>query len=179
LAEIITGLKDRTGKVQIPGFYDKVMPPSADEIDAWERLPFDEKDFLTKQIGGTALVGESDFALLHRIWARPTLEVHGMPGGFAGDGAKTIIPAVAKAKNSMRLVPDMVPEEILAAFRSYVESLTPLGATISVNVLSASPGMVVNTQNRFVRDAANALKKVFGSDVVYVRCGGSILVAAP
>jgi len=178
LAEIITGLKDRNGTVNIPGFYSRVAPPSTEELDAWQRLPFDETEFLEKQIGGTALVGESGYSVLHRIWARPTLEVHGMPGGFAGEGAKTIIPAVAKAKISMRLVPDMDPEEIIASIRSRVKELTPPGITSQLSVLSASRAMVVTTENPFVKLAAEALEQVFSQQTVYVRCGGSIPVAA-
>jgi len=178
LAEIITGLKDRNGKVNIANFYERVAPPSAEELDAWKRLPFDEQEFLEKQIGGTALVGESGYCVLHRIWARPTLEVHGMPGGFAGDGAKTIIPAVAKAKISMRLVPDMQPDEIIASMKASVNELTPPGITTEIRILSASRGMVVTTENRFVKMAAQALEEVFATQPVYVRCGGSIPVAA-
>jgi acetylornithine deacetylase/succinyl-diaminopimelate desuccinylase-like protein len=141
-------------------------------------LPFDEKEFLEKQIGGTALVGENGYSVLHRIWARPTLEVHGMPGGFSGEGAKTIIPAVAKAKISMRLVPNMQPEEIITSMKARVNELTPPGITTEIHILSASRGMVVTTENRFVRMAAQALEEVFAQQTVYVRCGGSIPVAA-
>src|SRR5215467_10770790 len=106
IAEIITALKDRDGRILIPGFLDKVAPPSAKEREAWARLPFDEREYTSKEMGAPALVGEPDVQLFERLWARPTLEVHGIRGGFTGEGAKTVIPARAVAKISTRLVAD-------------------------------------------------------------------------
>ncbi len=93
LAEIITGLKGPDGKIRIPGFYRRVRKPSRKELEAWKRLPFKEKEFLKKEVGSTALVGEKGIPVLERLWARPTLEVHGIRGGFTGEGAKTVIRA--------------------------------------------------------------------------------------
>jgi len=101
LAEIITGLKGRDGKIRIPGFYRSVKPPPRPELASWKKLPFNERRFLEKEVAATALVGERGFSALERMWARPTLEVHGIRGGFTGEGAKTVIPAVAAAKLSM------------------------------------------------------------------------------
>jgi len=109
LAQIIAGLKDREGKILIPGFYDDVEMPSAEEKAAWKRLPFDEEHYREKEVGSPVLTGEAGHSVLERTWARPTLDVHGMPGGFTGAGAKTVIPARATAKVSMRLVPSMKP----------------------------------------------------------------------
>ena len=111
MAEILTGLKDAAGKILIPGFYEDVEPPAPAEKEAWKRLPFDEKKYLDAEIGATSLVGEEGFSVLERTWARPTLEVHGIRGGFVGEGAKTVIPAKATAKVSMRLVPAMDPDK--------------------------------------------------------------------
>src|SRR6201996_8733450 len=118
LAQIIAGLKDREGKILIPGFYDDVSAPSADELKAWKALPFDEEEYREKEMGASALVGEKGFSTLERPWARPTLDVHGIVGGFIGAGAKTVIPAKATAKVSMRLVPDMTPQKTFQQYKA-------------------------------------------------------------
>ena len=109
IAEILCALKDRDGHILIPGFYDRVVPPSAMEREAWARLPFDEEEYTEVEMGAPELVGEPEVPLFERVWARPTLEVHGIRGGFIGEGAKTVIPARATAKISTRLVADQRP----------------------------------------------------------------------
>ena len=111
IAEILSALKDREGHIRIPGFYDRVEPPSEKERHAWAQLPFNEEEYKEKEVGVKELVGEPEVTLFERLWARPTLEVHGIRGGFIGEGAKTVIPARALAKLSMRLVADQRPEE--------------------------------------------------------------------
>ena len=111
LAQILAKLKDEEGRILIPGIYDAVAKPTEAELRAWKSLPFVEEEYRAGAVGSTELVGEPEFSVLERLWARPTLEVHGMPGGFIGVGAKTVIPAVAVAKVSLRLVPDMTPED--------------------------------------------------------------------
>ena len=125
LAQVIAQLKDGEGRILIPGFYDRVVAPDAAELEAWRKLPFDEEHYRKTEVGSSVLTGEPGYSVLERTWARPTLDVHGMPGGFIGAGAKTVIPAKATAKVSMRLVPNMSPEEAFAQYRMYVESLTP------------------------------------------------------
>src|SRR5664279_5699171 len=112
LIEIISKLKDADGKVLIPGFYDDVQKPTADELKAWDRLPFNEEDYRKAEVGSNVLTGEPGYSVMYRTWARPTLEVHGMPGGFVAPGAKTVIPAKASAKVSMRMVPNQDPNDI-------------------------------------------------------------------
>src|SRR5690348_5288219 len=102
LVEIISKLKDAKGRILIPGFYSKVKAPTAAELKAWKRLPFKEEHYRKTEVGSKVLTGEPGYSVLYRTWARPTLEVHGMPGGFTGEGAKTVIPAKAAAKVSMR-----------------------------------------------------------------------------
>ena len=109
LAQIIAQLKDSAGRILIPGFYDAIKPPSADELRTWQQLPFDEEHYRLTEVGSSRLTGEPGYSVLERTWARPSLDVHGMPGGFTGAGAKTVIPAKAVAKVSMRLVPDQNP----------------------------------------------------------------------
>ncbi|HLI30694.1 MAG TPA: dipeptidase, partial [Terriglobia bacterium] len=172
LAEILAGLKGRDGKIRIPGFYKRVRRPSAKELAAWKRLPFKEKEFLRKEVGSPALTGEKGYSVLERLWVRPTLEVHGIRGGFTGEGAKTVIPAVATAKISMRLVPDMEPEEAARQFSSYVKKLTPQGIRTTVRVLSSAPASVMSTGNRYIEAAAEAMEQVFKKKTVYMRSGG-------
>src|ERR1700744_171451 len=135
LAQIIAGRKDREGKILIPGFYDDVEAPSAEEKAAWKRLPFDEEHYRQTEVGSPSLVGEKGYSVLERTWARPTLDVHGMPGGFIGAGAKTVIPAKATAKVSMRLVPDMTAEETFAKYQAFVESIQPAGVEVKVRLI--------------------------------------------
>ena len=117
LVELLSKLKDANGRINIPGMYDDVEPPAAAEKHSWSILPFDEKDFLSHEVGSTRLTGEPGYPVLERVWARPTLEVHGIAGGFTGAGAKTVIPARATAKVSMRMVPNQNPEKIIAAYK--------------------------------------------------------------
>jgi acetylornithine deacetylase/succinyl-diaminopimelate desuccinylase-like protein len=178
MAEILAGLKDSTGRILIPGFYDDVEPPAPAEKEAWKRLPFDENKYLETEIGATSLVGEEGYSVLERTWARPTLEVHGIRGGFVGEGAKTVIPARAAAKVSMRLVPAMDPGKAYQQYTKHVESLTPRGTKVSVRLFAKSPASLVNPQNRFIETAARALEETFGAKTVYIRSGGSIPVVS-
>jgi acetylornithine deacetylase/succinyl-diaminopimelate desuccinylase-like protein len=174
LAQIIAGLKDREGKILIPAFYDDLEPPSAEEKAAWERLPFDEEHYRDTEVGSPVLTGEAGYSVLERTWARPTLDVHGMPGGFTGAGAKTVIPARATAKVSMRLVPAMTPQKAFAQYKAFVESLAPKGVTVEVRLIHSGDPIVVGTDNPYVTAAKEAMHQVFGKDTVFVRGGGSI-----
>jgi len=177
VAQIIAALKGPDGKIRIPGFYRRVKKPSKKELDAWKRLPFNEKAYLRKEVGATALSGEKGFGVLERTWARPTLEVHGIRGGFTGEGAKTVIPAVATAKISMRLVPEMNPKEVIRQYTAYVKKLTPKGIQTKVRVISSAPASVVSTENHFISAAAEAMEQIFKKKTVYMRSGGSIPIA--
>ncbi len=139
IAEILSTLKDREGHIKIPGFYDRVVPPSAKERAAWARLPFDEKDYKEKEVGVKELVGEPEVPLFERLWARPTLEVHGIRGGFIGEGAKTVIPARALAKLSMRLVSDQRPDEATAQLQKAVAAACPKGVTAEYRPIHSAP----------------------------------------
>jgi acetylornithine deacetylase/succinyl-diaminopimelate desuccinylase-like protein len=174
LAQMISKLKDENGKILIPSFYDKVSKPTADELKAWKALPFDEEHYRESEIGSKELTGEPGYSVLERTWARPTLDVHGMPGGFTGAGAKTVIPAKALAKVSMRLVPDMTPAESFAKYKAYVESIVPKGVEVTVRMIHSGDPIVVSTENRFVRAATESMRQVFGKETVFVRGGGSI-----
>jgi acetylornithine deacetylase/succinyl-diaminopimelate desuccinylase-like protein len=174
LAQVIAPLKDSNGRILIPGFYDKVESPSADELKAWKRLPFEEEHYRASEIGSRELCGEPGFSVQERTWVRPTMDVHGMPGGFIGAGAKTVIPAKATAKISFRLVPDMHPKEVFAQYKSFVESLQPKGVELRVRLIHSGEPIVVQTNNPYIQAATRAMYQVFGKETVFIRSGGSI-----
>jgi len=176
LAELLSKCKDANGVIQIPGMYDDVAPPAPAEKDSWQRLPFQERDFLGKEVGSTALTGEPGYSVLERVWARPTLEVHGIAGGFTGAGAKTVIPSKATAKVSFRLVPNQNPDKIVAAFREFLEKNAPKGIKLDLRVLSAGPAIMVDPSNPAIQTAARAFADMLGKPTVFTRSGGSIPV---
>jgi acetylornithine deacetylase/succinyl-diaminopimelate desuccinylase-like protein len=178
IAEILSTLKDREGHIRIPGFYDRVQQPSQKERAAWARLPFDEQEYKDKEVGVKELVGEPEVPLFERLWARPTLEVHGIRGGFTGEGAKTVIPARALAKLSMRLVADQRPDEATAQLQKAVAAACPKGVTAEFKPIHSAPPSLVNPDNKFIQAAAEAMKQVFGKETVYIRSGGSIPIVA-
>jgi len=174
IAEIICALKDRDGRIRIPGFYDRVVPPSGKERAAWAQLPFNAEEYRQHELGVKQLVGEPEIPLFERTWARPTLEVHGIRGGFIGEGAKTVIPARAVAKISTRLVADQRPDEATAQIQAAIKAACPPSVEAEFRVIHAAPPSLVNPDNRFIAAAASALQQVFGRPTVYVRSGGSI-----
>ena len=178
LAQIISKLKDENGKILIPGFYDRVAKPSADELKAWKNLPFNEEEYRKNEVGSKELTGEPGFSVQERTWARPTVEVHGMPGGFTGAGAKTVIPSKATAKVSMRIVPDMKPEEAFEQYKKYVMSIVPKGIELKVKLLSMGEPSIIPTDNPYIKASTAAMKEVFGKDTVFIRSGGSIPIVA-
>jgi acetylornithine deacetylase/succinyl-diaminopimelate desuccinylase-like protein len=174
LVELLSKLKDANGVIQIPGIYDDVEPPDPAEKHSWTTLPFDEKEFLKNEVGSTRLTGEPGYSVLERVWARPTLEVHGIAGGFTAAGAKTVIPARATAKVSIRLVPKQDPQKIIAAYKKFVKEKTPAGIETEVRVLSAGPAIIVNPDHPAIHVAAQSFRDILGKETVFIRSGGSI-----
>ncbi len=174
LVELLAKLKDSNGVIQIPGMYDDVQAPAPAEKKSWETLPFNDAEFLNKEVGSSTLTGEPGYSVLERVWARPTLEVHGIAGGFTAAGAKTVIPATATAKVSMRLVPNQNAEKIVAAYKKFVQENAPAGIEVEVRVLSAGEAIMVNPDHPAIHVAAQAFKDVLGRETVFVRSGGSI-----
>jgi acetylornithine deacetylase/succinyl-diaminopimelate desuccinylase-like protein len=174
LIELLAKAKDAKGVIQIPGIYDDVQAPAAAELESWKSLPFEEKQFLAKEVGAAALTGEGQYSVLERVWARPTLEVHGIAGGFTAAGAKTVIPAKATAKVSFRLVPKQDPDKVIAAFKKWVASNTPAGIKTEVRVLSSAPAVVVDANFAGLQIAAKAFSDMLGRPTVLTRSGGSI-----
>jgi len=174
LAQILAGLKDENGHILIPGFYDDIIPPSPEELAAWQSLPFDEEQYRIHEVGSKQLVGEAGYSVLERTWARPTLEVHGIPGGFIGAGAKTVIPAKALAKVSMRLVPGMTPVKSFDLYKKYVAKLVPPGVDVEVRLIHSGDPCLIPVDNPYIQAATRALREVWGKETVFIRSGGSI-----
>lgn len=174
LVELLAKAKNADGVIQIPGFYDAVREPAPAEKESWDSLPFDQSEYLASEIGATAITGEPGRSVFEKTWSRPTLEVHGIGGGFTGAGSKTVIPAKAIAKVSFRLVPDQDPETIVAAFREWVAANAPAGVTFEVRLLGSSPGLLVNPDHPAIAVAAEAFADSLGRKTVFTRSGGSI-----
>src|SRR5204863_3564736 len=135
---------ERNGHILIPGFYDRVVPPSDKESAAWKSLPFDEKEYTEKEMGAHELVGEPGVPLFERVWARPTLEVHGIRGGFTGEGAKTVIPARATAKISTRLVANLTVKSSIEMMQAAVKAACPSSVTAELKVLHSGEASLTN-----------------------------------
>jgi acetylornithine deacetylase/succinyl-diaminopimelate desuccinylase-like protein len=176
LARIISELKGRNGVVRVPGFYDEVVMLDEVARHRLAELPFDEEAFRAR-IGVPELVGEADFSVLEREGARPTLDVNGIWGGFEGTGSKTIIPAHAHAKVSMRLVANQDPSRIWEHFREYVLQVAPPGVTVEVQNLGEGRPSSTSIDHPVVQAAARALEATFGRKPVFTRAGGSIPIA--
>ncbi len=176
LARVIAELKGRSGHVTIPGFYDHVRPPSAEELRSWDRPP-EYGETLRRLMGASALEGEAEFPPIQRMWSRPTLDAHGFLSGFVGEGEKTVIPARAMAKVSMRLVPDQDPDAIAERLVPYVRSLSTPGVEVEVRVLGTCRPFLCGADHRAATVAREAFRAAFGKETRLVRSGGSIPVA--
>jgi acetylornithine deacetylase/succinyl-diaminopimelate desuccinylase-like protein/molybdopterin-guanine dinucleotide biosynthesis protein A len=174
LARIVAALQSPTGKVLVPGFYDRVRKLSARERREVRRLPFDARDWLASAGSPPAPWGEPGYHVLERIWARPTLEVNGIWGGYQGEGAKTIIPSRASAKISMRLVPDQTPAEIEAKLARYVKRIAPREVKVTVTGLHGGAAFLSDVDHPAFRATERALERAFGRAPVLTREGGSI-----
>ena len=175
LAQILAQMKDKGGRIRIPGFYDDVVDLTEEERDAWRRLPFNEKQY-RKDLGAPKLFGESGYSTLERVWARPTFEVNGLLSGFTGEGAKTVLPAVAMAKVSMRLVPNQDPDKVAQLFEDYVKKIAPKTVDVKVTRMHGGRPWMTDYHNDYVQAASRAIEKGFGQKPVFNREGGSIPV---
>ena len=176
LARIIAQMHDEQGRVTLPGFYDDVAEPSEQELADWQRLPFSEEEY-AKRVGVEPVGGEKDRTVLERIWSRPTLDCNGIIGGYCGPGAKTVLPAWANAKISMRLVPNQLPEKVIEAFNQFVASHCPDGVKASINVISQSRPLLISPDSAAVDVVRRSLQEAFSARPVLTRAGGSVPVA--
>ncbi len=177
LAEIIAKLKDEDGVIQIPGFYDDVEPMTDEMREAYDKLPFDEEGY-KKDLNLKAVHGEKEYSTLERASARPSLDVNGLWSGYQGEGAKTVLPAKAGAKISMRLVPDQDPNKIAKLFTDYVNSLAPDTLTVEVEEHHGGHPVVIDLDFYGLKAAAKAFEEVYNKDVLFAREGGSIPIVA-
>jgi acetylornithine deacetylase/succinyl-diaminopimelate desuccinylase-like protein len=177
LGQILAQMKDRGGRIKVPGFYDDVRELKDEERAEWKRLPFNETRY-RKELGAPRLFGESGYSTLERVWARPTFEVNGLLSGFTGDGAKTVIPATAMAKVSMRLVPDQLPDKIAELFEAYLKKISPKTVDVKLTRMHGGKPWMAAFDNPYVQAAGRAIEQGFGKSPVFNREGGSIPVVS-
>jgi acetylornithine deacetylase/succinyl-diaminopimelate desuccinylase-like protein len=177
LGQILSQMKDKGGRIKIPGFYDDVRPLTDEERAEWKKLPFNETRY-RKELGAPKLFGESGYTTLERVWARPTFEVNGLLAGFTGEGAKTVIPAAAMAKVSMRLVPNQDPAKIGDLFEAYAKKVAPKTVELTLTRMHGGKPWMADFDNPFVQAAGRAIERGFGKTPVYNREGGSIPVVS-
>jgi acetylornithine deacetylase/succinyl-diaminopimelate desuccinylase-like protein len=177
LAQVLAQMKDRGGRIKVPGFYDDVVPLKPEERAEFAKLPFNEKKY-RQDLGAPRLFGETGYSTLERVWARPTFEVNGLLSGFTGEGAKTVIPATAMAKVSMRLVPNQDPQKIGDLFEAYLKKITPKTVELKLTRMHGGQPWMTAFDNPFVQAAGRAIEQGFGQRPVFNREGGSIPVVA-
>jgi acetylornithine deacetylase/succinyl-diaminopimelate desuccinylase-like protein len=174
LVRVLGRLKTENGEIHVPGLYEAVTPPTELELDTWNNLPFDREDFLRTEVTGKKLTGLSGRSVFERVWALPTFEIHGIKGGFTGEGAKTVIPAQAMAKVSLRLVPGQSFEEVAQALERAVASAAPDYAEVKVTQLHGGDPVQVDVDAPAFAVLDEAFLEVVGREAVRVRAGGSI-----
>lgn len=177
LVKMLAALVDDRGRVQVPGFYDDVVPLTELERKQFAALPYDEREFMAA-IGVDALRGEEGFTNLERRWARPTCDINGLTSGYQGEGAKTVLPAKASAKFSFRLVPKQDPAKLKAALQAMLEKLVPPGIKMELIGYHGAPGVVVPLESPYMAAAVRAVEHGFGRKPVFIREGGSIPVVS-
>ncbi|MCP4357510.1 MAG: dipeptidase [Chloroflexi bacterium] len=177
LGHLIAKLKDEDGHILIPGFYDGVRPLTEQERDILARFPFDEAVWLA-ETGAPRPWGESEYNLVERLGARPTLDVHGILGGYTGPGSKTVLPASVHAKFSMRLVPNQDPADIEAKVHQYLAEIIPPTVSYELQFSSGAPASISDLNMPAMQAAVAASTAAFGQEPVFMREGGSIPVVS-
>ncbi len=175
LCDLLSKMKDKNGKITIPHFYDDVLPLTKKERENYLKLKFNEKAYM-RELGVKELFGEKGFTTLERTWARPTLEINGIWGGYTGAGAKTVLPSKAYAKISMRLVPNQTPKKVEKLLADYLKRNVAKSVTYKLETLHGGEPAITPIDNVAIQTAAVAMKKAFGKEPVFIREGGSIPV---
>lgn len=173
LARLLASFHDEQGRVTIPGYYDSVKEMSSEEIEMMKGLPFDEAAFM-KDVGSPKTWGESGYSMLHRRWARPTFDVNGIYGGYMKEGSSTIIPSMAGAKVSMRLVPDQKADEIERLFEETVRARVPDTVTLEIKSHASCDPYLADVTSAGMKAARRAVAMGFGKEPVLIREGGSL-----
>jgi acetylornithine deacetylase/succinyl-diaminopimelate desuccinylase-like protein len=174
LVRLLAKLKDADGEIQIPKLYKAVEPPAKAELKSWKQLPFDKAAFLREEVTGQVLTGRKEYSVFERVWALPTFEIHGIKGGFTGEGAKTVIPAQATAKVSLRLVPGQTYAKVAKQLERAVAALAPRWADVHVKLLHGGDPVQVDVSHPAFEPLDAAFASVTGRAAVRVRAGGSI-----
>lgn len=177
LSKMMAGLIDDQGRIQVPGFYDDVEPITEQEKEQFAKLNFSEAD-LARDLDVKELVGEQGYSTMERGWTRPTFDINGMWSGYQGQGAKTVLPSVAGAKFSFRLVPNQDPQKIIEAVRAKLTELCPPGIEMRLNAMHGAPGFVLPLDSPFMKAASRAVEIGFGAEPVFIRSGGTIPVVS-
>lgn len=177
LTEILASFRDEHGTIQVEGFYDKVLPLTEEERQAYQDLNFDE-EALKEEIGVKELFGEEGFTYLEQTWARPTLEINGVFGGFSGEGIKTVLPAEAGAKITCRLVPDQDPNEIVALLKAHIEKHKPKGVDVTVSEFDKGAPYLTPFDHPLIQAAGRSYERVYNVPTAFTRGGGSIPIVA-
>jgi acetylornithine deacetylase/succinyl-diaminopimelate desuccinylase-like protein len=177
LAKMIASCHDENNHISIPGFYDDVVKPTAEEIKLMAEAPFDEGEY-TKDLGVSALWGEKGYTVWERTGIRPTLELNGIWGGYTGEGAKTVLPSRASAKISARLVPNQSSKKITKILLEYFRSIAPEGVTVHAEEHHGGEPYMTPIDSRAYKAAAKAIETTFGKAPIPVRGGGSIPICA-
>jgi acetylornithine deacetylase/succinyl-diaminopimelate desuccinylase-like protein len=174
LVRLLASLKDESGRIQISKLYKSVLRPTKAELRDWKRLPFKKKDYLRDEITGKAITGLKQYSVFERTWALPTFEIHGIRGGFVGEGAKTVIPAAATAKVSLRLVPGLPFAQVAKWLERAARANAPKHADVDVKILHGGDPVQVDVGDPAFAVLDAAFKEVVGKPAVRVRAGGSI-----
>ncbi|HWL26455.1 MAG TPA: dipeptidase [Ureibacillus sp.] len=177
LTEILASFRNEDGQILVEGFYDKVLPLTDEERQAYKDLNFDE-EALKEEIGVKELFGEKGYSYLEQTWARPTLEINGVFGGFSGEGIKTVLPAEAGAKITCRLVPNQDPEEIVDLLRKHIEKHKPAGVEITVSEFDKGAPFITPFDHPVIQAAGRSYEKVYNVPTAYTRGGGSVPIVA-
>jgi acetylornithine deacetylase/succinyl-diaminopimelate desuccinylase-like protein len=177
LVDVLAAMHDEKGRVAVPGFYDGVRAPSAEQVAQWRNLDFSGEKFLA-DIGLREPAGEAGCSVLEQLWSRPTLEFNGITGGYQGIGTKTVIPAKASAKITCRLVAGQHPDKILKAIEDFVRAHLPKDCTVAFRASQGSPAIAFATSTPSMQAAAKALAQEWGRPTVMMGCGASIPIVA-
>jgi acetylornithine deacetylase/succinyl-diaminopimelate desuccinylase-like protein len=177
LSELISRMKNSEGVIQLPGFYDDVLPLSQEEKTALEKLGMDDK-FYKDQTGVKRLYGEKGFSSTERVGARPTLDINGIFGGYIGEGPKTVIPSKAMAKLSMRLVPEQTPEKVKKQLVKFMEQNAPKEIKWELKMMTSDPASLTDMDFYGTRCFAQAIGEIWRIPPVYQRGGGSIPIVS-
>ena len=175
ISELMSKIKDENGRVTIPGFYDDVVEPDESEKADISRIPFDEKEWLS-QIGSLEVKTENNCSIIEATTRRPSFDVHGIKGGYTGEGLKTVIPSEASVKFSFRLTPHQKPDKILEILESFISEYIPDTVKYELKVLGKADPVLVDKKNPYVAQAVNALEETFNTKAFLIGTGGSLPV---